>query len=59
MKQQRVSKVEEFKHKNSYSISHLLGTVTTRWQNSDGVVTIDICPQQGDYAIDQLCSHRA
>ena len=28
---------------NSYSISHLLGTVTTQWLDSDGVVTVDNC----------------
>ena len=35
---------------NSYSISHLLGTVTTQWLDSDGVVTVDNCQQHGDWA---------
>ena len=35
---------------NSYSISHLLGTVTTLWLDSDGVVTVDNCQQHGDYS---------
>ena len=44
---------------NSYSASHLLGTVTTQWLDSDGVVTVDNCWQHGDYIVDQLCSHCA
>ena len=44
---------------NCYSISHLLGLVTTQWLDSDGVVTVDNCWQHGDYTIDRLCSHRA
>ena len=28
------------KQQNSYSISHLLGTVTTQWLESDSVVTV-------------------
>ena len=35
---------------NSYSISHLLGTVTTQWLDSDSVVTVDNCQQHGDWA---------
>ena len=35
---------------NSYSINHLLGTVTTQWLGGDGVVTIDNCRQHGDWA---------
>ena len=35
---------------NSYSISHLLGTVTASWLDSDGKVTIDNCRQHGDWA---------
>ena len=41
---------------NSYSISHLLGTVTTQCVVSDGVVTVDNCRQHDDYIVDQLCS---
>ena len=33
----------------SYSISHLLGTVTTLWLDSDRVVPVDDCRQSGDY----------
>ena len=44
---------------NSYSNSHLLGTVTAQWLDSDGVVTVDNCRQQGDYTVDQLCSYHA
>ena len=43
---------------NSYSISHLLGTVTTQCVVSDGVVTVDNFRQHDDYIVDQLCSHR-
>ena len=42
----------------SYSISHLLDTVTTLWLDSDGVVTVINCQQHGDYTVVQLCSHR-
>ena len=35
---------------NSYSISHLLDTVTARWLNSDCVVTVDNYRQHGDWA---------
>ena len=38
---------------NSYSISHLLGTVTTQWLDSNGVVTVVNCRQHGDYTVDQ------
>ena len=34
---------------NSYSIGHLLGTVTTQWLHSDGVVIGVNCRQHGDY----------
>ena len=37
----------------SYSISHLRSTVTTWWLDSDSVVTVDNCQQQGDYTVDQ------
>ena len=30
-----------------------------QWLDSDGVVTFDNCWQQGDYTVDQVCSHRA
>ena len=40
---------------NSYSISHLLGTVTTQWLDSDGIVTVDNCRQHSDYTDDELC----
>ena len=39
---------------NSYSISHLLGTVTTLWLDSDCVVTIDNCRRHGEYTA--ICS---
>ena len=35
---------------NSYSISHLLGTVTRQWLDSDGIVTVDNC-QQHSYCV--------
>ena len=35
---------------NSYSISHLLGTVITQWLDSDSIVTIDNCQQHSDWA---------
>ena len=35
---------------NSYSISHLLGRVTTQWLDSDDVVTVVNCQQHGDYS---------
>ena len=38
----------------SYSISHLLSTVTTLWPDSDCVVTVDNCWQSGDYTA--ICS---
>ena len=44
---------------NSYSISHLHGTVTTQWLDSNSLVTIVKSWQHGDYTVDQLCSHRA
>ena len=44
---------------NSFSIRHLLGTVTSLWLDSGGIVTDDNCLQHGDYTVDQLCSHRA
>ena len=37
------------------SISHLLGTVTTQWLDSDGLVIVDNRQQHGDYTVDQLC----
>ena len=36
---------------NSYSICHLLGTVTTLWLDSDSVVTFVNCRQHGDYTV--------
>ena len=38
-----------YTQQNSYSISHLLGTVTTKWLDSDSVVTVVNCWQHGDY----------
>ena len=35
---------------NSYFISQLLGSVTTRWLGSDSAVTLGNCRQQGDCA---------
>ena len=46
-------------HQNSYSISHLCGTVTTRWLDGDKVVNVVNCWQHGGYMVDQLCSHCA
>ena len=34
---------------NSYSISHLLATVTTQWLDGEGVVTVHNCRQHSDY----------
>ena len=34
---------------NSYSISHLLGTVTTLWLEGDCVVTADNCRQSSEH----------
>ena len=34
----------------SYSLGHLLGTVTTPWLDSDSVVTAATCQQHGDWA---------
>ena len=42
----------------SYSIGHLLGTVTTQCLDSDDVVTVDKCLKHNDYTVDQLYSHR-
>ena len=36
-------------HQNSYSFSHLLRTVTTRWLDSDSVVITANCWQHGDW----------
>ena len=36
---------------NSYSISHPLGTVTSLWLDSDCVVTVENCRQNGDWSI--------
>ena len=53
---------------NSYSISHLLGTVTRQsWYYSPGVVAVDNCHQHSDYTVDDdytinvqsLCGHCA
>ena len=44
---------------NYYSISHLLGTVTTQWLDRDDVVIVDNCQQHSEYTVDQLCSHCA
>ena len=49
----------EITQQNSYSIRYLLGTVTTKWPHSDGVVTVDNYWQHGDYTVNQLCSHHA
>ena len=38
---------------NSYSTSHLQGTVTTQWLDSDGVITVVNCRQHGNYLDDQ------
>ena len=35
---------------NSYSISHLIGTITTLWLDSDCVMTTGNCRQHGDLA---------
>ena len=40
---------QTYTQQNSYSISHLLGTVTTLWSDSDCVVTVDNCRQSSDY----------
>ena len=40
--------VSHYTQQNSYSISHLLGTVTTWWLHSDS--DIDNCWQHGDWA---------
>ena len=34
--------------------SHILGTMTTQWLDSDVEVTVDNCWQQGDYTVDQM-----
>ena len=39
-----------YRQQNSYSISHLLGTVTTRWLESDSVVTVANYRQHADRA---------
>ena len=39
---------------SSYSVGHLLGTVTTRWLDSDRVVTVVNCQKHGDYTVDQV-----
>ena len=44
---------------NSYSIRHLLGTVTTQKVDSDSVVTAVNWQALSDYIVDQLCSHCA
>ena len=36
---------------NSFSISHLLDTVTTQWPDSDSVVTFDDSQQHGNWAV--------
>ena len=36
---------------NSYSISHLLGIVTTQWLHSDGVVTVLLSVSNSDYTV--------
>ena len=52
----------ELTQQNSYSISYLLGPVTTQWLDSDGVVTTVNCQQQRDYTGDYTAigssSHR-
>ena len=37
-----------------YSISHLLGAVSTQWLDSEGVITVDSCRHQGENTVDQL-----
>ena len=49
----------QYTQQNSYSISHLLGTVTTQWLDGDSVVKVVNCRQHCDYTVDQLCSHCA
>ena len=44
---------------NSHSISHLVGTVTTRWLESDGVVTIANYQQHGDLSCQWQSHHCA
>ena len=39
----------ENSQQNSYSISHLLDIVTTRWLDSDSEGTVDNCRQHCDY----------
>ena len=39
---------------NSYSISHLLDTVTTHWLDSDCAVTAVNCRQHGDYTAEKV-----
>ena len=40
----------KYTQQNSISVSHLLDTVTTRWLDSDSVVTIANCQQHSDWA---------
>ena len=42
--------LEKSTQENSYSISHLLGTVTTQWLESDSAVTVNNCQQPRDWA---------
>ena len=40
---------QENTQQDSYSIPHLLDTVTKQWLDSDSVVTVVKCWQHGDY----------
>ena len=40
---------QKIAQQNSYIMSHLSGTVTTRQLDSDSVVTLVTCRQHGDY----------
>ena len=48
-----------YTQQNSYSLSHLIGTVTTQWLDSDHVVTAVNCQQHRNFTVDQLFSHSA
>ena len=54
--------INPLSQQNSYSIGHLLVTVTTQWPDTDSIVTTDNCQQHSDYAAstaDQLFGHCA
>ena len=48
---------DKYTQQNSSSISHILGTLTMPWLNSDDVVTVDNCLQHGDYTVEQQYCH--